>query len=93
MKKKVLFIFEFEKRKPKEVAKINRELFGYMDHSHHGKYIYKRCGELSKFDIKRIAKGVFITDEINDKEILKILHGKGTKRIKRYYLDVRKIVG
>jgi hypothetical protein len=93
MEKKVLFAFEFEKRKPKEVAKINRELFGYIDHSHHDKYIYKRDGELSKFEINRIAKGVFITDEINDKEVLKILHSKGTKRIKRYYLDVRKIVG
>ena len=93
MEKKVLFVFEFEKRKPKEVAKINRELFGYTDHSHHGKYVYSRNGELSKYDICRIAKGVFITDEINDKEVLKILHHKGTKRIKRYYLDVRKIVG
>ena len=89
----MLFVFEFEKRKPKEVAKINRELFGYIDHSHHGKYVYSRNGELSKFDINRIAKGVFITDEINDKEIQKILHSKGTKRIKRFYLDVKKIVG
>lgn len=93
MEKKVLFVFEFEKRKPKDVARINRELFGYIDHSHHGKYVYRRDGELSKFDINRIAKGVFITDEINDKEVLKILHNKGTKRIKRFYLDVRKIVG
>lgn len=93
MEKKVLFVFEFEKRKPKQVAKINRELFGYRDHSHHGRYVYWRDGELSKFDINRIAKGVFLTDEINDKEILKILHNKGTRRIKRFYLDVRKIVG
>ena len=93
MEKKVLFVFEFEKRKPKSVAKINRELFGYIDHSHHGKYIYRRDGELSKFDINRIAKGVFITDEVNDKEVLEILHNKGTKRIKRFYLDVRKVVG
>jgi len=93
MIQKVLFAFEFEKRKPKEVAKINRELFGYIDHSHHGKYVYSRDGELSKFEIQRIAKGVFITDEINDKEVLEILHNKGTKKIKRYYLNVRKVVG
>jgi hypothetical protein len=93
MEKKVLFAFEFEGRKPKDVAKINRELFGYTDHSHHGKYVYRRDGELSKFDIKRIAKGVLITDDINDKEVLEILHSKGTKKIKRYYLDVRKVVG
>lgn len=93
MEKKVLFAFEFEGRKPKEVAKINRELFGYIDHSKHGKYIYKRDGELSKFDIDRIGKGVFVTDEINDRDVQKILHSKGTKKIKRFYLDVRKIIG
>ena len=93
MEKKVLFVFEFEGRKPKEVAKINRELFGYIDHSFHGKYIYRREGELSKFHINRIVKGAFITDECNDKEILNILHSKGTKKIKRFYLDVRKVVG
>jgi hypothetical protein len=93
MTQKVLFAFEFEQRKPKEVAKINRELFGYIDHSHHGKYVYARDGELSKFEIQRIAKGVFITDEINDKEVLEILHNKGTKKIKRYYLSVRKVIG
>ena len=93
MEKKVLFVFEFEKRKPKEVTKINRELFGYIDHSHHGRYVYRRDGELSRFHIDRIGKGILITDYINDKKVLKILHSKGTKRIKRYYLDVRKIVG
>lgn len=93
MEKQILFVYEFEGRKPKEVAKINRELFGYVDHSKHGKYIYRRKGELSKFHIKRIVKGAFITDECNDKEILKILHSKGTKKIKRFYLDVRKVVG
>ena len=93
MEKKVLFVFEFEKRKPKEVARINRELFGYIDHSHHGRYIYRRDGELSKYHIDRIAKGIFLTDDVNDKEVLSILHSKGTKRIKRFYLDLRKIVG
>jgi len=93
MEKKVLFVFEFEKREPRAVAKINRDLFGYIDQSFHGKYVYRRDGELSKFHIERIGKGVFITDEINDKEVLKILHSKGTKKIKRFYLDIRKVVG
>lgn len=93
MEQKVLYVFEFEGRKPKEVARINRELFGYIDHSHHGKYVYGRDGELSKFDIQRIGKGVFLTDEVNDREVLEILHNKGTKKIKRYYLSVRKVVG
>ena len=93
MEKKVMFVYEFEGRKKGEVNKINRELFGYIDHSKHGKYVYQRDGELSKFNIERIANGVLITDEINDKSIQQILHSKGTKKIKRYYLDVTKITG
>lgn len=93
MQKKVLFQFEFEGRKNREVAKINRELFGYIDHSKHGRYVYKRDGELSKFSIDRIGKGFFLTDEINHKEIMKILHNKGTKTIKRYFITVDKILG
>lgn len=93
MEKKVLFVFKFEKRTPAQVSKINRELFGYVDHSLHGKYVYKRDGLLSKYHIDRIAKGVFITDEVNEREILKILHDKGTKKVKRFFLDVRKILG
>lgn len=93
MERKVLFIFSFENRKPKDVAKINRELFGYKDHSHHGKYTYQRNGLLSKFYIERIAKGVLLTDEVNDKPVLYILHRMGTKKIRRYYITVEKIIG
>ncbi len=93
MEKKVLFVFEFEKREPKEVAKTNRELFGYIDHSLHGRYIYHRKGLLSDYYIERIAKGVFISDALHHKKITEILHSKGTKKIKRYFLTVDKIIG
>ena len=93
MKKKVLFVFEFGKRTPSQVSKINRELFGYIDQSFHGKYTYHRKGLLSGFDVNRIAKGAFITDVVNDKKILQILHGMGTKKIKRYFITVDKIIG
>lgn len=93
MDKKVLFIFEFDKRTPAQVSKINRELFGYTDHSLHGKYTYQRKGLLSNYYIDRIAKGVFITDELYHKKITEILHSKGTKKIRRYFLTVNKIIG
>lgn len=93
MKQKIIFVFEFGKRKPKEVTKINRDLFGYTDKSFHGKYTYKRKGLLSDFNIDRIAKGVLMTDLVNDKRVLEILHSMGTKRIKRYYLELDKVIG
>lgn len=93
MEKKVLFVFEFEKRTPAQVAKTNRELFGYIDHSLHGRYIYKRGGLLSDYYIERIAKGAFIADEVHHRKITEILHSKGTKKIRRYFLTVGKVIG
>jgi len=93
MKKKVIFVFEYEGRKPKEVTQINRKLFGYIDHSFHGKYVYKRNGLLSMFNVDRIAKGVLMSDESNDKQILEILHSTGTSKIRRFYIILTKIIG
>ena len=93
MKKKVMFVYEFEKRTKSLVTQTNRKLFGYLDRSNHGKYLYPRKGLLSNFHIERITKGVFLTDEINDKKVLELLHSVGTKKIKRYYLDIEKIIG
>lgn len=93
MKSKVLFVYKFPKRTPAQSTKMNRQLFGYIDQSLHGKYIYKRKGLLSDFSIDRLGKGMFITDEINEKKITKILHELGTKRIKRYFFELNKILG
>ena len=93
MKKKVLFVYEFGKRTPARVSKINRELFGYIDQSFHGKYTYCRKGLLSPFDVDRVAKGVLITDEVNQKKVHEVLHNQGTKKIKRYFLTIDKIIG
>ena len=93
MKSKVLFIYEFPKRTPAQSTKMNRQLFGYIDQSLNRKYLYKRKGLLSEFSIERLGKGMFITDEINEKKIKKILHKMGTKHIKRYFFDLKKILG
>ena len=93
MSKKVMFVYEFEKRTPSQVVQTNRKLFGYIDQSFHGKYIYRREGLLSHIDIQRISKGVLIADEEFHEEINETLHSMGTKKIKRYFLTVDKILG
>lgn len=93
MKSKVLFIYEFPKRTPAQSTKMNRQLFGYVDQSLHGKYLYQRKGLLSPYNIERLGKGMFITDEINQQKITKILHDMGTKNIKRYFFELKKIIG
>lgn len=93
MKKKVMFVYEFEKRNPSKVVQTNRKLFGYIDRSFHGRYNYIRKGLLSEYDVERITKGVLVTDIVNDKKILNILHNQGTKKIKRYFLTIDKVIG
>lgn len=93
MLRKVLFIYKFGKRTPAKVTKTNRELFGYTDRSHHGKYRYWRDGLLSKVAHKRIAKGVILTDFVNNREVMDALEKVGAKKIKRFYIRVDKVVG
>jgi hypothetical protein len=89
---KVMFVYEFEGRTANQVGKINRELFGYKDKSNHGKYVYWRDGSLSKMALKRLARGVILTDLVNDGEVFRALKKVGAKKIARYYLTVNKVV-
>jgi hypothetical protein len=89
---KVMFVYEFEGRTASQVGKINRELFGYKDKSNHGKYVYWRDGYLSKMALKRLARGVILTDSMNDREVLDALRKVKAKKISRYYLTVNKII-
>ena len=89
---KVMFVYEFKGRTASEVGKINRQLFGYMDRSNHGKYVYWRNGLLSRMALKRIARGVILTDSVNDREVYDALKKVGAHKITRYYLTVTKVV-
>lgn len=89
---KVMFVYEFEGRSANQVGKINRTLFGYKDKSNHGKYVYWRDGYLSKMALKKLARGVILTDSVNDREVLDALRKVGAKKITRYYLTVNKVV-
>ena len=92
MLQKVMFVYEFKGRTASEVGKINRQLFGYKDRSNHGKYVYWRNGLLSKIALKRLARGVILTDSVNDSEVLSALKKVGAKKVSRYYLTVNRVV-
>ena len=92
MLNKVMFVYEFEGRTANQVGKINRQLFGYKDKSNHGKYVYWRNGMLSKMALKRIARGVILTDSVNDGEVQRALKKVGAKKISSYYLTVNKVL-
>lgn len=87
-----MFVYEFEGRTASEVGKNNRQLFGYKDKSNHGKYAYWRNGLLSRMALKRLARGVILTDSVNDGEVLRALKEVGAKKIVRYYLTVNRVV-
>ena len=92
MLNKVMFVYEFEGRTASEVGKVNRQLFGYKDKSNHGRYVYWRNGLLSKMALKRLARGVILTDSVNDSGVLLALKKVGAKKISRYYLTVNKVI-
>ena len=92
MLKKVMFVYEFKGRTASEVGKINRQLFGYKDRSNHGRYVYWRNGLLSRMALKRLARGVILTDKVNDGEVIRALKKVGAKKISRYYLTVDKVI-
>ena len=86
-------MYEFEKRTQSQVVQTNRRLFGYIDRSNRGEYTYVRKGTLSPYNVERLTKGVLITDEINQRKVHEILHKQGTKKIKRYFLTISRIIG
>lgn len=92
MLQKVMFVYEFEGRTASEVGKINRQLFGYKDRSNHGKYVYWRNGLLSKMALKRLARGVILTDSVNDRDVMDALKEVGAKSITRYYLIISRVL-
>jgi hypothetical protein len=42
--------------------------------------------------LKRLARGVILTDKVNDLEVLDALKKVGAKKISRYYLTVNKVI-
>lgn len=83
----VMFVYEFQGRTANQVGKINRQLFGYKDKSNHGKYVYWRDGYLSKMALKRLARGVILTDSMNDSDVLDALKKVGAKKNNNVLLD------
>lgn len=60
-------------------SKLNRELNGYNDVSHGGKYRYRRLGILDSILYKKPAKNIIITPLEPAKLVLKVLEEHGAK--------------
>lgn len=60
-------------------SKLNRELNGYMDVSHGGKYKYKRLGLLDSIVHKKPAKNTIVATNEPAKMIIDMLEEYGAK--------------
>lgn len=73
MRKGVIITFDISpKRVPrKDIVNLHRKLYGYKDHSQHGKYEYHRPGLLDKIPHLNPSRSVIITFK---KDALKIIN-------------------
>lgn len=68
---KCLVLYKFDKLDPKDRVRITRELFGYKEQSHKGKYQYQTKGRL--YNYEKPVRSVIILQRSDVDDTLKIL--------------------
>ena len=71
---------------PSTKRKLYRDLYGYVDISHKGKYRYKRNGLVHRIPCKKITDSVILTTRDRSKELIKLLK---EHRAETWVFDVR----
>lgn len=60
---------------------LYKKLYGYKDHSHHGKYIYDRPGLLQEYEAEKIIDAVILVrNDEGAKKIIDLLDKYGAKK-------------
>lgn len=60
----------------KKQCKLSQELFGYVDKSKYGKYVYERPGFLTGKSYKKIKPGCFLLESSHKNSILSFFRKK-----------------
>jgi len=68
-----LIVYELTKLEQYHKVLVNRALFGFMDNSNKGSYLYKRGGVLSNLPHKRLIRGAIIVKDKDSKKVISIL--------------------
>ena len=67
---------------------LHKKLYGYKDHSHHGKYTYDRSGLLQEYDARKIIDAVILVE--NKEGIKKITELLDEYEANKYIFEVSK---
>ena len=69
-----LIIYKLAKLEQYHKVLVNRALFGFIDNSNKGSYLYKRGGVLSNLPHMRLIRGVIIVKDKDSKKVISVLH-------------------
>lgn len=70
---KKMIIYSLREKSNAERSKIIQDLFGYVDKSNKGKYIYKRKGKLDKIKFKKDRNNIlYFSSEEDRKKVIGI---------------------
>ena len=81
-----LVCYSAKKLTPSTKRKLYRDLYGYVDVSHKGKYRYERKGLVHRIPCRKITDSVILTAGDHSKELIKLLK---EYRAKTWVFDVR----
>ena len=70
-----LIVYELTKLEQYHKVLVNRALFGFIDNSNKGSYIYKRGGVLSNLPHKRLIRGAVIVKNKDSQKVISVLRG------------------
>jgi hypothetical protein len=73
----IAFTMKTKGRTPGEVSKFYRELYGYRNCSHYGRYHTQIKGVLDKVQSIRYANGVFMVRKADARKVLQFLRSHG----------------
>jgi len=80
MKPKII-CYDLEEVPASKRRLLHKKLYGYKDHSHHGKYTYDRPGLLQEYDAKKIIDAVILVEnEEGMKKITELLDDYGAQK-------------
>jgi hypothetical protein len=74
-----LIIYELSKLEQYHKVLVNRALFGFMDNSNKGSYLYKRGGVLSNLPHLRLIRGVIVVKAKDSSRIISVLESYKVK--------------
>jgi len=87
--KAVIIKYEASNLTKTEASKLSKRLFGYIDKSNKGTYLYKRRGLVTEQPHIRFTRGLFAVPKNKAKRIINLIKKKGG-RVEIWEVELKK---